>query len=192
MTGRKFFMASCERVQVYGGLSTSPDFVGVSQIKSAGPGQQPARNIVVEGHEWFRCWRPEGDDTHMESLHVMGVDGLTLRNCTIREALGTTAALSFNIHDSAGIVNVLVEGLMVEDTYGAGGYPQPTGTGPSVNLSDREPGMGITFLNCDLRDATNWVAQGAPVEPGAIRVEGCTLRSLPSHPDYVLVNNTVV
>lgn len=178
---QKFYCRSVEDLKILGGSYISPQATGVPTISAMDSSSPPSRDVLMEDVLIERIWRPEGDTTsHREGLHVMGVDGLTMRRCTIREVLGNTAALSFNIHHSSVVRRVLLEDCLIEGTYGGGAYPQPTGSGPSVNISDRAPGYEITFRRLRSRDGSPVVPQGHPEYPGAIRFEDCVFASHPN------------
>lgn len=178
---QKFYARSVDGLEILGGSYISPEATGVPTVSATGSGFPPSRNVLMEDVLFERIWRPQGDTTsHREGLHVMGVEGLTMRRCIFREILGNTAALSFNIHHSSVIRGVLLEDCLIEGTYGGGAYPQPTGTGPSVNISDRAPGYELTFRRLRSRDGSPVVPQGHPEYAGAIRFEECVFAAHPN------------
>lgn len=190
INAQKFFIRQAERISIFGGSYISPQASSVPQISSLTNNPTPSSDILLDGVLFERIWRPSGSSAHRECLHVMGVDGLTIKNGVFRECLGNTAALSFNIHYSSIVEGVVVENNLFENTYSGGTYPQPTGTGPSVNISDRAPGYEILFQNNAFRDGNVVVNAGHPVGTGIRWVNNCGVGPAPDPRDWVWENNS--
>lgn len=187
---QKFFIRAAERISVYGGSYISPQATSVPQISSLTTNITPSVDVLLDGVLFERIWRPSGSSDHRECLHVMGVDGLVIRNSTFRQCLGNTAALSFNIHYGSRVEGVVVEDSLFVGTYSGGAYPQPTGTGPSVNISDRSPGYEILLRRNAFRDSNVVVNAGHPVGAGIRWEDNCGVGPAPAVRDWSWSGNT--
>jgi len=155
----KFFLRCAHYVSIVDSEFTDRDATGVPTISAAGsvsiPSSSqglcpststPSKNVLLDNVYFHEIWRPEGDtSSHRECLHVMGVDGLVIRNSRFHECLGNTAAVSFNIHNGSYIADALVENNFFwktyDDTTGSGSSRRGTGSGTQIHLSD-DPSNG--------------------------------------------------
>jgi len=160
LTGRSFFLRCAHFVTLRGNTWTDPQATSVPTISSAwtigipsgaedvcGSTGAPSTEILIENDRFFRIWRPRGDtSSHRECLHIMGADGLTIRNSRFHECLGNTAAISLNVHGGSKIENTVIEGNSIWKTYNAGAHPQPTGEGPAFNIGGGDCDQNIEAL----------------------------------------------
>jgi len=196
-TAHKFFIRCGHDVTLRGNTWTDPKATGVPTISSAWtigipPGASdvcadssvPSSRIMIENDYFFRIWRPNGDSSsHRECLHVMGADGLTIRNSRFHECLGNTAAISLNIHGGSVVQNIVIEGNSFWRTYDGGAYPQPTGEGPAINIGGGAAGEQEVEV---LIRFNTWYQSGTvtpladPTGDGIVLDANLFLRSVPS------------
>lgn len=123
-----FYIRCGSDVTVKRGEYTAPHAGGVPTISSGGGKRipstsaalcpndaAPSRNIVIDGTYFHEIFRPEGSSRHRECLHVMGVDGLTIRNSLFRKCLHFH--ISFKIHFGSVMRNVVVEDSVFDTVY---------------------------------------------------------------------------
>jgi chitodextrinase len=168
----KFYLRCAHDITIVDSEFTDRNATGVPTISAAGTvtipsaGRErcpststPSSNVVIDNVYFHEIWRPEGDSSsHRECLHVMGVDGLLIRSSRFHECLGNTAAISFNIHNSSYVADVLVENNFFwktyDDTTGSGSSRRGTGSGTHIHLSD-DPSSG-----CEITIRFNTMALG--------------------------------
>lgn len=160
----KFFIRCGHAIKIERSEFTDRDATGVPTISAAGSVSIPAAgaalcpststpssDVMLDNNYFHEIWRPEGDtSSHRECLHVMGVNGLVIKNSRFYECLGNTAAISFNIHDGSYIADAVVENNLFWRTYtstsGSGTSRVGTGSGTHIHLSDDpESGCEITI-----------------------------------------------
>ena len=158
VSAAKFYIRCGFDVTVEGSEFTDRTATGVPAISSpfgqaVPPGEAdvcsagvPARDVTLRGNHFHEIWKPVGcpnAECHRECLHVEGVDGLVIEGNRFEKCLGSTAAISFNIHDDSTIRRVQVVDNDFRETYediddagcpGPADCPERVGTGSKLSI----------------------------------------------------------
>jgi hypothetical protein len=161
----RFVIASASNVSVIGG-DYGPSLDSVSAIKSAYESPVAPRNILLDGVYIHDVNRPAGSDVHRECLHVMAVDGLTIRNSRFTRCLHI--GISFNEHGDSGAMR----GILVENSWFGtieGHY--------AINLSEGDP-CEITIRYNSFSD--KGISTSCPETGTGVRIESNILPKMSS------------
>jgi len=161
----RFYITSASNIRVLGG-DVGPSVDRVSQIKAATDSTTPPRNILLSGlkvHDFTRSNKSH----HMECLHVMAVDGLTIRNSRFERC--SIFDISFNEHgDSDAMRGILVENNFFDRTLDGGHY--------AVHFSSGDPCEAMIRFNTFLQG----VSAECPETRAGVRFESNILPSMNS------------
>jgi hypothetical protein len=130
----RFYIASASDIRVLGG-DIGPSVNAVAQIKSAYLSSVPPRRILLDGlnvHDFTRT----NADQHMECLHVMAADQVTIRNSRFDDC--SIFGISFNQHgDSGPMRSILVENNWFGDVLDGGSYAMHFSSGEPCEATVR-------------------------------------------------------
>jgi hypothetical protein len=115
----RLMIASASDIRVLGG-DYGPSVNSVSQIKSAAGSSVAPTRILLDGVNVHDYTRTDANQ-HMECLHVMAANGVTIRNSRFDDC--SIFGISFNHHgDSPAMRGMLVENSWFGDVLDGGSY----------------------------------------------------------------------
>jgi hypothetical protein len=159
-------VASASDVHAIGG-DYGPSVDAVSQIKAADGVGSPPRDILLEGvrlHDYTRT----SSENHMECLHVMAGDGITVRNSRFDDC--SIFGISFNEHgDTGGMRRILVENNWFGEVLDGGAY--------AVHFSSGAPCEAVVRFNTFQHEG---VSQECPEAGDGVTISSNILPSSPS------------